>query len=85
MDMPKSTFESHLLGIIHNILIPTLDPRLRDALKSLMKGELTPEKHTYYLLYGMLNGFGIVHNKVGRLESQILSLEKQIKQLKNPK
>ncbi len=38
MDSPTGTFEFHLSAIHHNVLIPTLDPYLRDALNSLIRG-----------------------------------------------
>ncbi len=89
MDSPKGTFEFHLSALDTHVFIPTLDPRLKDALNALMHGTLTPEKYPYYLMSGMLNGFGIVSNRVGMLESQnatfqnqIASLQEQITQLK---
>jgi len=89
VDSPKSIFEFHLISIHHHALIPTLDPRLQNALFSLQRGLLTPEKYPYYLMHGMLNGFDIVHKKVSMLESQnasfknqILSLQEQINNLK---
>lgn len=90
MDSPVDIFKFHLSAIHHNVLIPELDEHLRIALNSLISGKLTSEKYPYYLMYGMLNGFDIVHNRVGRLESQnahfknqILNLQEQIDKLKN--
>ena len=64
MDSSQGIFEFHLSALPHHVLIPTLDKRLEDALKSLISGKLIPEKYPYYLLYGMMKGFGIVHNRV---------------------
>lgn len=83
MDSAKGTFEFHLKRTMHNVLIPTLDSRLGDALRLLTQGDLTPEKYTYYLMYCMLNGFGVVREKVSTLESQNAIFKKQIHSLQD--
>ena len=90
MHSPKEIFEYHLSALPHYSFIPTLNLGLRDAINALKHGKITPEKYSYYLMHGMLNGFGIVQHNIEGLErqnaifkSKIQRLEEQINELKN--
>jgi len=81
MDTDEGIFKFNFSAIHHGTLIPTLHPDLRQTLNRLITGIMTPDKYHYYLYYGMMHNFDIVHHKVGQLENSIASLNNNVQML----